>query len=152
MLTTVHRVGDIFDCPLFLHWGTNCVLLFKEISNKGWNSGTLSLDSIVKESEEEQNLKMTHHTHFSPIHGESHNLVGQSFHLRRDFMRWCARKPRWDEGQDGENIDKASTWQEKWGTQSDAFVGTGNTRVVNRFNIVSIHCFHGNRDRQPELL
>ena len=69
--TCHHRVGGVLDCSLFLHCGTNRVLPFKEIRNKRWNSSALSLDSIVKELEKELNLKLTHHTHFSPIHGKS---------------------------------------------------------------------------------
>jgi hypothetical protein len=53
ILTTLHSVGNILDCLLFLRRHTNCILLFKEISNKGRNGGTLSLGTIVKDSVQE---------------------------------------------------------------------------------------------------
>ena len=87
ILTTVHRMGNMLDCLLFLLRCADGILLFKEISNEGWDGRPIVLRSMVKDSEKKQNHEQTNHPRPSPIHGDSSNFLSQSFHLRNKLLR-----------------------------------------------------------------
>ena len=90
-LTTVGCIGNICDRRLFMYRCTHRIFPFKEFSKNGRNGGPFALGSFrmvkIWGRNKNENSELTHHTHFSPIHGNLENFISQSFHLRKKLER-----------------------------------------------------------------